>query len=37
MEARGVDDVYNGMDNKNGASVKEKTGVGNDITKGRKE
>lgn len=37
MKASGVKQVYNGMNNINGASVKEKIGVGSNITKRRKE
>lgn len=37
MEARDVVEVYNGINNRNGASDNEKTGVGSDIIKGRME
>lgn len=37
MKARGVGEVYNGMNNNNGANVKEKIGVQSDKTKGTRE
>lgn len=36
MGARGVDEVYNGMNNKKETSIKEKIGFESDIIKGRK-
>lgn len=37
MEVRGIDEVFNGMNNRNETNIKEEIGIGNDITKERKE